>query len=1270
MCRASGGPGSVHTSRDQRGPVTTHPARGPAGDVRSRRAIPAMSYPADLPITARRDELVEAIAQHQVLVVAGETGSGKSTQLPKLCLDAGRGATGWIGHTQPRRIAARSIADRIADETGTTLGDVVGYAVRFDDTVGPDTAIKLMTDGILLAEIQRDRLLRRYDTIIVDEAHERSLNIDFLLGYLRRLLPERPDLRVIVTSATIDTERFSQHFHDAPVIEVSGRTYPVEVRYRPLDDVATGRSLDQSDGIVEAVRQLRREGPGDVLVFCSGEREIRDAAHALRSADLRDTEILPLYARLSAAEQHRVFRPHDGRRVVLATNVAETSLTVPGVRYVVDPGTARISRFSHRTKVQRLPIEPVSQASADQRAGRCGRVGPGICIRLYTEDDFHARPEFTEPEIQRTNLASVILQMASLGLGEVEDFPFVDPPDHRAIRDGIALLHELDAIDPDHPGTRRWLTPVGRTLAALPVDPRLGRMVVEADHNGCLHEVMVIAAALSIQDPRERPIGADRSEADALHARFRVPGSDLMSYVALWDHLHEMRQGRSSNQFRRQCKAEYLHVLRIREWQDLYAQLRRVAGSVGMRRSSAPDQPELVHRSLLAGLLTQVGARDRTERAYRGVRNTTFAIAPGSALGAKGPRWVMAAELVETNRLWARGVAGIRPEWIEQLADHLVTRSYGEAEWDRQRGSASTVERVTLHGLPLVEGRRVSVERVDPELAHRLFVTHALVEGEWEAHHDFVERNAARRRVIDERSAKVRRDLHAPPERLHEFFTTRVPDEVASTGRFNRWWAKRSRRDPRLLDLSLELLTDPAAGPYDPDAYPDVWEHRGHRLTLQYRFDPTSQFDGVSVQVPIALVAQLDPHAFEGSIPGYRLALVEALVRALPKSHRRALVPVPETAARALGALGDVDDPGRPFLDSLRRQLEHIAGTPLPAELLDLDAVPDHLRPTFLVHDDDGTVIAWGKDLARLRDQLAAEVRAALSSASTGWESAGHTDWPGDSIPRRVEVVVRGHELVAYPALVDDGDSVAVRLCPDRDEQAETMWAGTRRLLRLRLPATGRALARLIDHDMRLALVGGPWGSEQDWIDDIVDAVLDHLMESGGGPAFTAEGFEALVDHVRDGVGDTVRTAWSDLAGIVRRHRAVTRRLDRLIGPGFEAAATDVRAQLGRLVYRGMVSAMGIARVGDVQRYLAAIEHRLAAIRDDPRRDTERMVRCRRLEREYEDLAADAPPSPELDEVGWMLEEFRVATFAQALGTSQPVSDKRIRAALAAVPRR
>ncbi|HEX4977983.1 MAG TPA: ATP-dependent RNA helicase HrpA, partial [Nocardioides sp.] len=896
-----------------------------------------LTYPAELPITARRDELLGILRDHQVVVVAGETGSGKSTQLPKLCLELGRGTGGLIGHTQPRRIAARAVAERVAEELGVEVGGPVGYAVRFTDQVGPGTRLKVMTDGILLNELQRDRDLRAYDTIIVDEAHERSLNIDFILGYLEQLLPRRPDLKVVVTSATIDTERFAEHFAapdgtPAPIVEVSGRTYPVELRHRDEEPE------DTVQGVVDAVRELVREGPGDVLVFASGEREIRDMADAVEGMRLPGTEVLPLFARLSAAEQHRVFAAHSERRVVIATNIAETSITVPGIRYVVDPGTARISRYSKRTKVQRLPIEPISQASAAQRAGRCGRVAPGICIRLYPEDDHDARPEFTEPEILRTNLASVVLQMTALGLGDVESFPFVEAPDRRTVADGVTLLEELGALEPDRPASDRRLTPLGKRLARLPLDPTLGRMVLEAERNRCVHEVMVIAAGLSIQDPRERPLGREEQAAQ-LHARFRVPGSDFLGYVALWDHVKERQRELSSSRFRREAKAEHLHVVRLREWQDVYTQIRQVVRSLGIRIDRDVADADAIHRSLLAGLLANIGNRDedppekpkgrgpRGPVEYVGPRGARFSLARSSVLSKSPPRWVVVAEIVETNRLWARTAATIHPSWVEQAAAHLLTRTYEEPHWNRDRGAAQVVERVRLRSLTLVEGRTINLDRVDRSLARELFIRHALVRGEWESHHAFVARNAERIDEVRAMEDRVRRrDILVDEDALHDLFDERIPSHVTDVRRFDRWWRDAQQADPHLLDLRLEDVVGPDEVDLDADAFPEVVDAGPAEVRVDYDFEPGREHDGVTFEVPVAVLNRTDPAPFDWLVPGLRTELVTAFIKALPKGVRRNLVPAPDRAAEVAARVGPDDGPLRPVLAA---ELGRLAGTPV-----------------------------------------------------------------------------------------------------------------------------------------------------------------------------------------------------------------------------------------------------------------------------------------------------------------------------------------------------
>ncbi len=1161
--------------------------------ARRRAAVPEVSYPPQLPVSARREDLLAAIRDNQVVVVAGETGSGKTTQLPKICLELGRGVRGSIAHTQPRRLAARTVAVRIAEELGVELGEAVGYAVRFDDRSREDTLVRLVTDGLLLAQIQHDRLLRRYDTIIVDEAHERSLNIDFLLGYLKGLLPQRPDLKLVITSATIDPGRFSRHFGDAPVVEVSGRTYPVEVRHRPLADEG-----DPVDAIGDAVDELLHDGPGDVLVFLSGEREIRDAAEALTGRLPAAVEILPLYARLSPAEQQRVFKAHDARRVVLATNVAETSLTVPGIGSVVDPGTARISRYSTRLKVQRLPIEPISQASADQRKGRCGRQSDGICVRLYDEEDFAARPAYTDPEILRTNLASVILQMAALGLGEVEDFGFLDPPDARQIRDGKALLHELGAIEPaEKSGTRHpagssdraggrpgarddmptRLTPLGRRLAQLPVDPRLGRMVLEADRLGCTEEVVVIAAALSIQDPRVRPT-EERAAADEQHARFADDRSDFLGYLKLWEHLRAGQRELTGSAFRRLCRAEFLHYMRVREWQDLAGQLRQAARAVGATINQQPADPQDVHVALLSGLLSQVGLRDAGRREYLGPRGARFAIAPGSALARKQPSWVMVAELVETSRLFGRVAAQVQPSWIEPLAEHLLSRTYSEPRWDRRRGSVVATERATLYGLPVVAGRRVAYGPIDPVLSRELFIRHALIAGEWSTHHRFVECNQHLLDELAELEHRVRRrDLVPGDEAIFAFYDARVSDCVVSAAHFDRWWKHARRDDPDLLTFTREKLLGAAtADLLDPAALPDAWRQGDLTLDLSYRFEPGSDEDGVTVHVPLRVLPGLRAEGFDWLVPGLRTELVTALIRSLPKDLRRPLVPIPDIAAEVVAHLR----PRRGALrDAVARELEALRGARVDPALFDPQKLPAHLRVTFRVEDDDGGLVAAGEDLDALRAQVRPRLRAELAAATASLERTGLRAWTIGTLPRSVTLPGTGSTVSAYPALVDEGSTVAVRALETPGAQAAAMRAGTRRLLLLTVPSPLRGVQRGLGSAAALTLAGAPHDGV---LDDLLAAAVDALVAEAGGPAWDEAGFERLRAHVASRLPARAAAVAADVVAVLDAAREVGLRVDALgADPSLQPARLDVAGQLGGLVYPGFVTAAGADRLPD-----------------------------------------------------------------------------------------
>ncbi|MER5701481.1 ATP-dependent RNA helicase HrpA [Micromonospora sp. NPDC002296] len=1283
--------------------ITADAARAEQRLADRRAAVPVITYPAGLPVSDRRDDIAAAIRDHQVVIVAGETGSGKTTQLPKICLELGRGVHGLIGHTQPRRLAARTVADRIAEELGTELGDVVGYKVRFHDQVGDRSLVKLMTDGILLAELQTDRMLRQYDTLIIDEAHERSLNIDFILGYLRQLLPRRPDLKVIITSATIETDRFAKHFADpegrpAPVVEVSGRTYPVELRYRPLVEVAEAEAdeaddeenvRDQVQAIGDAVEELAAEGPGDILVFLSGEREIRDTADALarlveRKRSLLGTEILPLYARLSSAEQHRVFAPHAGRRVVLATNVAETSLTVPGIKYVVDPGTARISRYSSRLKVQRLPIEPVSQASANQRKGRCGRTSDGICIRLYDEPDFLSRPEFTDPEILRTNLASVILQMTSIGLGDVAAFPFIDPPDRRNVADGVNLLHELGALDPAETDPDKRLTPLGRRLAQLPVDPRLARMVLEGERNGCATEVVVIAAALSIQDPRERP--AERqAQADQAHARFADRESDFVALLNLWRYLREQQRELSSSAFRRMCKAEYLNYLRVREWQDIVSQLRQVlrtpeqgdgrrggrgakeAGADGGRRGPAADLPEeidtpKVHQSLLAGLLSHVGLKDPQKHEYLGARGAKFALFPGSALFKKPPRWVMAAELVETSRLWGRVAGRVEPEWVEPLAQHLVKRSYSEPHWEKKQAAVLAYEKVTLYGVPLVTARKVNFGRIDPALSRELFIRHALVEGDWQTHHQFWQDNQRLLTEIAELENRARRrDILVDDETIFQFYDERIPADVVSGRHFDAWWKQTRRERPDLLTFTRELLVNAGRGGVAEADYPDEWRADGVALPLTYTFDPGTSTDGVTVDIPLPLLNQVPVESFDWQVPGLREEMVIALIRSLPKPVRRNFVPVPDYARAALAAITPGEEP---LLDALTRQLRRMTGVTVPRDAWEPAKLPAHLRVSFRVLDEENKPVAEGKDLPALQRRLRQEVRQVVAAAAPEVARTGLTQWSIGALPRTIEQVRAGYAVTAYPALVDEGPTVGVKVFDSEAEQAAAHWAGTRRLLRLTVPSPAKFLQGRLSNEAKLALSRNPHGGVQQLISDAAGAAIDRLIAEAGGPAWDAEGFAALRERVRADLVDTVVEVMGRVRQVLAAGYAVEQRLGKTQNLAVVAALADIRAQLSGLVHAGFITETGYTRLPDLLRYLTAIERRLDRLPSNPQRDRQQQDRIAVVQKEYADLLAALPPSRRqstaVRQIRWMIEELRVNVFAQALGTPYPVSEQRI----------
>lgn len=1360
-----------------------------------------ITYPEELPVSERRDDIMNAIRDNQVVIIAGETGSGKTTQIPKMCLELGLGEKGLIGHTQPRRLAARSVAERIAEELGQKIGETVGYQVRFTSEVGEHSAIKLMTDGILLAEIQNDKLLRRYSTLIIDEAHERSLNIDFILGYLKRILPQRPDLKVIITSATIDPERFARHFSPSyvpgkgivdenlsdeereiaeailpddapPIIEVSGRTYPVEIRYRPLegeedaylDDEEVAEDRDPTDAILDAIKELSKEAPGDILIFFSGEREIRDAKDAIEAMVLKSPrlnyEVLPLYARLSLAEQHRVFSPGSRPHIVLATNVAETSLTVPGIKYVIDTGTARISRYSARTKVQRLPIERISQASANQRSGRCGRVSDGIAIRLYSEEDFNSRPEFTDPEILRTNLAAVILQMIAIGVvrepGDISRFPFVQPPASRAINDGVNLLRELGALTER---TRRkgrggnnsaTLTAIGRAMAAFPVDPRLARMIIEGGRRGCAKEMMVLAAALTIQDPRERPADV-RAEADAMHARFVDDTSDFSSFLLLWDYINEQQAALSSSQLRKMCHREFINYLRIREWQDLFAQLREMGRTANIHASGGRDinasaHEVDIHKSLLTGLLSHVGVKEEREkdskgrtrgpREYLGARGTKFAIFPGSGLFKKGPDWVLSAELVETSRLWARTNAAIEPQWIEEVGKHLISVQYSEPHWSLSSGAAVAYAKGTLFGLTIYADRPVQYARVDAAAAREIFIQSALVEGQWHTQHKFYLRNQRALAEVEELEARLRRrDLRVDDSVLFAFYDARIPAHVTDVRAFDKWWKQARLEDDNYLDFNPEKLINEEAADYDDSQFPRQWVQRTDSgeltLDLRYEYAPTAgvggarteaaKRDGVAVQVPILFLNQLSPEPFRWQIPGLRHELVTALIKSLPKAIRRNFVPAPDVARAACAALEEDYSPATDeLLPSLALVLRRLRGVVVEPEAFNWDAVPEHLKMGFQVRNARNKILGEGKDLRALQQQLHKEIRSALadslgasdeamakmvalaqgglgnsggsSNASSSAASAkkgakspakgtqaeagasggvrevtGLTAFPADmfpdgAIPRKVQRVIATQAVNGYPALVDEGSSVGLRIFPTEAEQLHAQRRGIIRLLQLQVPSPVRYVSEHLSHKEKIVFTQNPHGSIDELIRDCTVAALDHLVPHT--PIFTHAEYSELYEHVRAELIETVFDVTKLVAEILSEATALKKAIKKATSLTTMHAVSDVKAQMENLVYPGFVAKTGYDQLVHIPRYLKAAQVRLTKLGPNLHRDNQLMLTVQDLEDSYDNAVKSLPAGtivPDaLRRVNWMIEELRVSFFAQELGTAYTVSEKRI----------
>ncbi|GIU14344.1 ATP-dependent RNA helicase HrpA [Shewanella sp. MBTL60-007] len=1221
---------------------------------------PSITYPDSLPVSQKRDEIATAIANNQVVIVAGETGSGKTTQLPKICLELGLGSRGLIGHTQPRRLAARSVATRIAEEINSPLGEVVGFKVRFADAINNDSYIKLMTDGILLAELTNDKYLNQYDTIIIDEAHERSLNIDFILGYLKNVLQKRPDLKVIITSATIDVERFSKHFNNAPVIEVSGRTYPVETRYRPLVQ-DQDEDLDLIEGIFAATDELMQEGLGDILIFMNGEREIRDVAEQLNRRNYRDTEILPLYARLSYGEQSKVFKSHVGRRIVLATNVAETSLTVPGIRYVIDPGTARISRYSYRTKVQRLPIEPISQASANQRQGRCGRVAPGICIRLYSEDDFISRPEFTDPEILRTNLASVILKMLSIGLGDIEGFPFIQPPDARYIRDGFLLLEELQAVTKGK--GKLNLTQLGRQLAHIPVDPRLARMVIEAQQNGCLHEALVITAGLSIQDPRERPMDKKQA-ADQAHNRFSDKDSDFVSWLNLWDHIKQSQKELSSSQFRKQCKAEFLAYLRVREWQDLYTQLRQATHELKWKLNSPTEELDYegLHRSLLTGLLSHIGFKDK-DNEYLGARNRKFFVFPGSPLAKKGPKWIMAAELTETSRLFARCCAKIQPEWVEPLAAHLVKKNYVEPHFESKQGSVVALENQVLYGLQIVNRRKVQYGPVEPVEAREIFIRSALADGELRTNEAFFIKNQKLLLDIESLEHKSRRrDILVDEQALYAFYEPKIPDGIYNAPKFLKWWKKAKQTTPELLDFERESLMQRSSEHISALDFPEKW-HKGNLvLNVSYHFEPSAADDGVSVHIPVALINQVDEADFDWIVPGLREEKCIALIKSLPKALRRNFVPAPDYAKACLQAMTPFE---LPLIDAMCKQLLRMSGTRISPDDFDTTQLVKHLLVNFKIEGDKGKLLAEGRELEPLKASMQGQVVQAIRKvADSGIEQKGLEQWSFGDLPKQFEQKKGNFEVKAFPALVDDKSSVSIKLFDDEFEAQKQHKLGLQRLLLLNIPSPVKHLQKSLPNKAKLAMYFNPFGQVNILIDDILSAAVQQLLDEKGLDVRSEASFAEAKDWVRQELNPAAEKIALKVEEILTIYNRIKKRLKGKISLDIAFAMSDIQNQLDQLVFKGFVEQSGWQRLGDLNRYLKGIENRLEKLPVDPNRDRLHMHSINKVQEVLKAQMAKLPksmPTPEvLIEARWMIEEYRVSCFAQVLGTAYPISEKRI----------
>lgn len=1224
-------------------------------------ALPAINYPDNLPIAQKSGEIKNAILHNQVTIICGETGSGKTTQLPKICLDIGLGIRGKIGHTQPRRLAARSVSQRIAEELNTELGNEVGFKVRFTDRSNDSSYIKLMTDGVLLAECHHDPYLNQYDTIIIDEAHERSLNIDFLLGYLKRLIKKRRDLKLIITSATIDPGRFSRHFDNAPVINVSGRTYPVEVRYRPYQTTDSETSSDLQQGIIDAINELSKIDRGDILVFLSGERDIRETAEALakqkHNRALDNTEVLPLLARLSNAEQNRIFHPSGKRRIVLATNVAETSLTVPGIKYVIDSGVARISRYSWRSKIQRLPIEKISQASANQRKGRCGRMSAGICIRLYDEEDFNARAEFTEPEIQRTNLAAVILQMEYLRLGHVDDFPFVEPPEDRLINDGYNLLYELGAID-----AQRQLTKTGRHLAHLPIDPKLARMLLQARHENALSEVLIIVSALAVQDPRDRPL--DRQQAaDEKHAAFADQKSDFIFYLNLWQSYHAEKDAQSGNQLRKWCRQNFVSWLRMREWVDTYNQVRKMLLELKLSFNTSPPSYEQVHRSLLVGLLANIGHQDEAKE-FSGARNTKFNVFPGSGLFKSPPKWIMAAEIVETSRVYARINASIDVRWIEDGARHLLKLSHTNPHWEKKRSQVVAYEQATLYGLIVYTGRKVIYARVNPREAREIFIREALVQGDFDSRAKFFRHNQALLQELETMEAKSRRrDIIVDDNVLYAFYDARLPEDIVSGPALDKWLASHVDAAKQLFLQFDDLMREDASLVSATD-FPDTLEMNGSRFPLEYHFDPRNHCDGITLVTPVAGLNAINPQRCEWLIPGLLLEKITALIRSLPKQLRKNFVPAPDFALACYQAL-QVSDIA--LTTAIANHLKKMTGVLIPYDAWGLDSIGQHLLMNFRVVDANGKVIMQGRDLQAIRDSLSGaghEMAAVVTAASPDGSYGRNNVGPEiiDDMEESVDLRLQGIVIKAYPALVKQGGQVNLRALESRQQaQAETHRA-LRQLVSNALSEQAKYLKTSIPDINNLCMKYTDLGRCEELKQGIIDRAIDELFLYTS--ITSKQEFDARLEQGRSRLHETAVQLGVLLGRILDEYRTIKKQLKKPVLSMLDTVS-DIQRQLGYLFPQNFIMAIDRDWLQEYPRYLQAISKRLDKAAGNALRDRQLRLEFNKLWDEYNErqqvLQKQHIESPQLNYYRWMLEEYRVSLFAQELKTKFPVSAKRLK---------